>query len=302
MRVFAADAKMKHDNRRLLGSHSQHHDDGRVVCRIYYLTPDHWQTVRDGVSPLPATVDQVNDAALAYASKHTGKAMQVSSAKLGSSAVEGVGELHHYIIETAPVGTPTFLPASFVEEGVQVLSISPVGSSSLNCTSSPTPTDMMRSWTSSMAASFCDVCHHHAHVSQGLARDCETVRRQEKQFVAHWKSLGEPHRRFLMEAYEMGRPRSVGLDVVVAHLEGRAVGATCGMTASESDDTARKLLEWGWIRVLDSEKRRFGFNDPHKMERIVHPQPGRWWRLWWEWVFPLATAAGLLVAFKYLWP
>ena len=128
------------------------------------------------------------------------------------------------------------------------------------------------------------------------------MRHQEKQFVARRKLLGEPHRRFLMAAYEMRRPRSVGLDVVVAHLEWRAVGAMCGMTPGESDDTARTLSEWGWIRVLDAENRYFRFNDPGKMEGIVNPQPGRWWRLWWEWVFPLAAAAGLLVAFKYFWP
>ena len=60
---------MPRDDRRLLGSHSEYHDDGRVVCRYYYLTPDHWQTLWDGVSSLPATIDRVHQSALAYASK-----------------------------------------------------------------------------------------------------------------------------------------------------------------------------------------------------------------------------------------
>lgn len=47
--------------------------------------------------------------------------MQVSKTKLQSSDVDGVGELHYYVAETTPVGTSKFLPASFVDGGLQVL-------------------------------------------------------------------------------------------------------------------------------------------------------------------------------------
>jgi hypothetical protein len=47
--------------------------------------------------------------------------MQVSSAELRTSDVDDVGELHYYLVETAPVGTSKFLPAAFVEGGISVM-------------------------------------------------------------------------------------------------------------------------------------------------------------------------------------
>jgi hypothetical protein len=83
------------------------------------------------------------------------------------------------------------------------------------------------------------------------------MRHRKDPFLFRWLTLSGPQRRFVTTALTMRRPRADGLDVVVPKLDWRAVGATCGMTPEESDETARVLSELGLIRVLNEGERDF---------------------------------------------
>jgi hypothetical protein len=126
--------------------------------------------------------------------------------------------------------------------------------------------------------------------------------RRKDEFFLRWRSLPEPQRCFLLAAYEFGRPRGEGLDVVMWTPQWRAVGAACGMSPAESDDSARVLCESGLIRVLDEGRQLFCLTSRDEIAEIAHPRPGLWWRLWWKWVFPLAAGAALAAAFTHWLP
>jgi hypothetical protein len=104
----------------LLASTAEYQDDGRVTCRLFPLLPHHWRETWDGVSPLPVSLDVVVKNALIFASSRKPGDYRVLSVALSASTVPGIGEVHHYVLDIAVVGSSSFIPAAFQDDGVQV--------------------------------------------------------------------------------------------------------------------------------------------------------------------------------------